>query len=94
MENVLRQELEKEEAALATNQNSSSWKRYIGLNSTTNEEKSRQACVKELDKIFLSRQQLDQTMKNNQAVTSRLSVSFKFSFQCLISYVRLSIKMN
>jgi len=79
MENVLRQELVKEESALSTNQNSNSWKRYIGLSSTTLEEKHRQACVKELHRVFLARQQLDQSLKNNLTVKLSSLIAFLIS---------------
>jgi hypothetical protein len=68
MESVIRKELEREEAELTANTNQSSWKKYIGLQSSSIEEKYRQQCVKELDKVFISRQQIDQTTKNSHAV--------------------------
>lgn len=68
MENALRKELEHEEAELLSNTNQSSWKQLIGLQRSTIEEKYRQQCVKELDKVILSRQQFDQTTKSNQTV--------------------------
>jgi optic atrophy protein 1 len=68
MENVLRKELEREESELESNTNQSSWKKLITFQRSTIEEKYRQQCVKELDRVFMSRRQLDQTMKNSQAV--------------------------
>ncbi|CAF3752972.1 unnamed protein product [Rotaria sp. Silwood1] len=72
MENVLRKELEHEESELLSNMNQSSWKKLIGFQKSTIEEKYRQQCVKELDKILISRQQLDQTIKVNQVLRSTL----------------------
>ncbi|CAF4352403.1 unnamed protein product, partial [Rotaria sp. Silwood2] len=72
MENVLRKELEHEESELLSNINQSSWKKLIGLQRSTIEEKYRQQCVKELDKVLMSRQQLDQTTKANQVLRSIL----------------------
>jgi hypothetical protein len=68
MENVLRKELEREESELLSNMNQSSWKKLIGFQRSTIEEKYRQQCVKELDRIIVSRRQLDRSMKHNQAV--------------------------
>ncbi|UJR14178.1 hypothetical protein I4U23_001173 [Adineta vaga] len=72
MENSVRNELEREELELMSNTNQSSWKRYIGLERSTIEEKHRQQCVKELDKVLTGRRQLDQTMKHNQTFQSTL----------------------
>jgi hypothetical protein len=68
MENVLQKELEREESELLANTNQSSWKKLIGLQRSTIEEKHRQQCAKELDRVVISRRQLDQSTKNNQAV--------------------------
>jgi hypothetical protein len=70
MENVLRKELEREESELVSNMNQSSWKKFIGFQRSTIEEKYRQQCVKELDRLLMSRKQLDQTIKHNQTVGS------------------------
>jgi len=70
MENVLRKELEREESELVSNMNQSSWKKFIGFQRSTIEEKYRQQCVKELDRLLISRKQLDQTTKHNQTVGS------------------------
>ncbi|CAF4266666.1 unnamed protein product, partial [Rotaria sordida] len=66
MENTLRKELEHEESELLSNINQSSWKKFIGFQRSTIEEKYRQQCIKELDKVLMSRQQLNQTTKTNQ----------------------------
>ena len=68
MENVLNGELEREQAQLISNVNAKSWKRYVGLQRSTIEEKHREQCVKELEKVLLSRRQLDQSTKKNQSV--------------------------
>ncbi len=68
MENVLRKELEREELELVSTMNQSSWKKFIGFQRSTIEEKYRQQCVKELDRLLMSRKQLDQTIKHNQTV--------------------------
>lgn len=68
MENVLQKELEREESEMLSNVKQSSWKKFIGLQTLTIEEKHRQQCAKELDKVLMSRRQLDRSMKKNQAV--------------------------
>jgi len=68
MENVIQKELEREESELLSNKNQNSWKRFIGFQRSTTEEKYRQQCAKELDRVFISRQQLDQSTKKNQSV--------------------------
>lgn len=68
MENVLNQELEREQAQLISTVSPKSWKRYIGLQRSTIEEKYREQCVKELEKVLVGRIQIDQSMKKNQAV--------------------------
>jgi optic atrophy protein 1 len=68
MENVLKTELEREESELVSTMNQSSWKKLITFQRSTVEEKYRQQCVKELDRVIMSRQQLNQSMKNNQTV--------------------------
>ncbi len=70
MENVLRKELEREESELVSNMNQSSWKKFIGFQRSTIEEKYRQQCFKELDRLLMSRKQLDQTTKHNPTVGS------------------------
>ncbi|CAF1401347.1 unnamed protein product [Adineta steineri] len=72
MENALRKELEREEAELISNTNQNSWKKYIGLQRSTIEEKYRQQCAKELDRVLMSRKQLDQTTKHNLTLRSTL----------------------
>ncbi|CAF1129489.1 unnamed protein product [Rotaria sordida] len=72
MENTLRKELEHEESELLSNINQSSWKKFIGFQRSTIEEKYRQQCIKELDKVLMSRQQLNQTTKTNQVLRSTL----------------------
>jgi hypothetical protein len=86
MENVLQKELEREESELISNVNQSSWKRFIGLQRSTIEEKYRQQCVKELDRVFMSRRQLDQSMKKNQAVGMFTVEIFEFGDVCLASF--------
>ncbi len=93
MENILQKELEREESELISNVNQSSWKRFIGLQRSTIEEKYRQQCVKELDRVFMSRRQLDQSMKKNQAV-GMFTVEIVEFGDVLFSFVRLLIKMN
>ncbi|CAF4120690.1 unnamed protein product [Rotaria magnacalcarata] len=68
MENALRKELEHEESELLLNANQNSWKTLIGFQTSTIEEKNRQQCIKELEKVLTSRQQLNQTTKSNQVV--------------------------
>ncbi|CAF0747610.1 unnamed protein product [Rotaria sp. Silwood1] len=72
MENVIRQELEQQQVELSSNKNQSSWRKFIGLQQLTIEEKYRQQCVKELEKILSTRQQFDQTTKNNYRLRSTL----------------------
>jgi hypothetical protein len=93
MENILQKELEREESELISNVNQSSWKRFIGLQRSTIEEKYRQQCVKELDRVFMSRRQLDQSMKKNQAVGIFTVEIVEFG-DVSFSFVRLLIKMN
>jgi optic atrophy protein 1 len=68
MENVIRKELEHQESELTANVNQSSWRRFIGFQQTTIEEKYRQQCAKELERILGTRQQLDRTSKKNYSV--------------------------
>ncbi|CAF3486281.1 unnamed protein product [Rotaria socialis] len=72
MENALRKELEHEESELLSNTNQNSWKTLVGFQTSTIEEKNRQQCVKELEKVLTSRQQLNQTTKANQVLRSVL----------------------
>ncbi|CAF1576630.1 unnamed protein product [Rotaria magnacalcarata] len=72
MENALRKELEHEESELLLNANQNSWKTLIGFQTSTIEEKNRQQCIKELEKVLTSRQQLNQTTKSNQVLCSVL----------------------
>ncbi|CAF4915971.1 unnamed protein product, partial [Rotaria magnacalcarata] len=51
MENALRKELEYEESELLLNANQNSWKTLIGFQTSTIEEKNRQQCIKELEKV-------------------------------------------
>jgi optic atrophy protein 1 len=69
MENVIKKELEHQQSELTSNANQSSWTRFIGFQRTTIEEKYRQQCVKELERILSSRQQLDRTNKKNSSVS-------------------------
>jgi hypothetical protein len=68
MENVIRKELENEEIKLISNSNQSTWSKLISFQRSTIEEKNRQQCVKELERVILGRQQLDKTTKNNYVV--------------------------
>jgi len=68
MENVIKQELEHQESELISSTNQGSWLTLIGFQRSSIEEKYRQQCVKELDRIIVSRRQLDRSMKHNQAV--------------------------
>ncbi|CAF2853207.1 unnamed protein product [Rotaria sp. Silwood2] len=72
MENVIRKELEHQELELSSNKNQGSWLKFIGLQQLTMEEKYRQQCVKEIEKILTTRQQLDQTAKNSYRLRSTL----------------------
>ena len=86
MENVVQQELEREESELISTTNQSSWKRYIGLQRSTIEEKHRQHCVKELEKVIVGRRQLDQSTKNNQAVGEFVFEILEIEHICLASF--------
>ena len=69
MENSVRKELEREESELIANTSQqSSWKKYVGLQRATIEERNRKQCVKELDKVLVGRKELDQSTKHNQTV--------------------------
>lgn len=68
MENVVRQELQHQESELDSKVNQSSWKKFFGLQQTTMEEKYRQHCIKELQKVLLSRQQLDRSAATHTSV--------------------------
>ncbi|CAF1291467.1 unnamed protein product [Adineta ricciae] len=73
MENSVRKELEREESELiATTSQQSSWKKYVGLQRSTIEERNRQQCVKELDRVLVGRKELDQSTKHNQTLRSTL----------------------
>ncbi|CAF0737863.1 unnamed protein product [Adineta ricciae] len=73
MENCVRKELEREESELiATTSQQSSWKKYVGLQRSTIEERNRQQCVKELDRVLVGRKELDQSTKHNQTLRSTL----------------------
>ncbi|CAF3995872.1 unnamed protein product, partial [Adineta steineri] len=72
MENVIRKELEHQESELNSNLNPSSWSKLFTFQGSTIEEKNRQQCVKELQKLLLNRQQLDKTTKHNYTFRSIL----------------------
>lgn len=91
MENVLQKELEREQAQLISNANSTSWLKYIGLQRSSIEEKHREQCVKELEKVLLSRRQIDQSMKKNQSVKMKI---FDKENVFVFSFGQVSIKMN
>lgn len=93
METILRKELEHEESELAGTKNQSSWRKFVGLQSVSIEEKYRQQCVKELEKVLMSRQQLDQTTKTNQVVGIYLLL-FLWKKCSYFSFVLILIPMN
>ena len=68
MEDVVRRELEQQESELNSKTNSDSWLRFLGLQGSSLEEKYQQQCVKELEKIIVSRRQLERTAKSNPTV--------------------------
>ena len=68
MEAIIRQELEHQELELNSKANQGAWRRLNPFQGTTLEERNRQQCVKELEKVLLGRQQLDRTTKNNYSV--------------------------
>ena len=68
MENVIKKELERQEIELISGTSDNSWWKYLGFGQTTIEQKNRQQCVKELERLLVSRQQLDRTTKNNYVV--------------------------
>jgi len=68
MENVIRKELEHQESELVSNINQSAWRRLISFQRSTIEEKYRQQCAKELERVLIGRQQLDRTTKNKYMV--------------------------
>jgi hypothetical protein len=86
MENVIQKELEREESELTSSTNQSSWKRYIGFQRSTIEEKHRQQCVKELERVLISRRQLNQSMKSNQVVGKFMFKILRFEIICLASF--------
>lgn len=73
MENALEQELVQEELQLnPIDPNSSRWKRLIGLQSRSEEQRIRLQCRKELQRVSFSRQQLDRsTTTTNYSVNRR-----------------------
>jgi len=64
MENTLRQEIEQ----LSKSQSSSSWSSFFGFQRSSIEERNRQQCAKELQRVLQARQQLDRTTKDNSIV--------------------------
>ena len=76
MENVVRQELQAQESALNSKMDQSSWKRFFGLQQTTMEEKYREQCTKELQKLLLSRQQLDRASATHTSVVGRNLIQY------------------
>lgn len=93
MENVLNKELEREQTQLIADMNPKSWKSYIGLQRSTVEERNREQCVKELEKVLMGRKQLDQSMKKNQAVRDRKN-QMRDKDHSSFSFDLLLIKMN
>ena len=75
MENVIRKELETQQLKLTSSTEESSWWKYLGMQSTTIEQKHRQQCVKELERLLLNRQQFDRTTKTNSIVRSFLPIT-------------------
>ncbi len=69
MEDVIRKELEHQQSELISNTTQNSWWKYLGFQQSTIEQKYRQQCVKELERLLLSRQQLDRRTKNNYVVS-------------------------
>ncbi len=67
MENALRNELEDQKSKLISNTNQDSWWKWFGFQQSTIEEIYRKQCAKELERLLISRQQLDQTIKNNNS---------------------------
>ncbi|CAF1432036.1 unnamed protein product [Rotaria magnacalcarata] len=72
MESTIRNELQHQESELNSNQNQSSWRKFMGFQQTTIEETYRKLCAKELERILISRQQFDQTTKNSYTFRSTL----------------------
>lgn len=90
MENVLQQQLEQ----LAKNRSISSWSSFFGFQRSSIEERNRQQCEKELERIIQARQQFDRTTKDNSIVRSnkqKLNILFLF---LLISFVQHLTTMN
>jgi hypothetical protein len=77
MENVIKQELEHQQSELISSTNQGSWLTLIGFQRSSIEEKYRQQCVKELERILIARQQLDRTTKNNYAVRENFNLEKK-----------------
>jgi hypothetical protein len=71
MANVIQHELERQERELNRTSNASTWRQFLGLQQTTAEDKHRQQCVKELQKVLLYRQQFDRTTTNHSTVGRR-----------------------
>lgn len=69
MENSIRKELEQEQMELNSNKNSNSWLSFLSFQSSSIEQKYRQQCAKELERLLLARQQLDRTTKSNSVVS-------------------------
>jgi optic atrophy protein 1 len=92
MENVIKKELEHQEFELISSTTQNSWWKFLGFQPATIEQKYRQQCVKELDRLLISRQQFDRTTKNNYVVSV---VSKNISFRhILFSFVLCLIMMN
>jgi hypothetical protein len=85
MEDVIRKELEHQESELASNTNQSSWKRLIGFQRSTIEEKYREQCAKELERVLVGRQQFDRTTKNNYVVCFNRGFD-AFNISLLVSF--------
>ena len=69
METVIQKELEYQKSKLNSNKNQHSWLKLFGLQQSTIEDIYRQQCIKELEKVLTSRQQLDKMTKNNCVVS-------------------------
>lgn len=90
MENVLRQQLEQQ---LKTNTNSS-WSSFFGFQRSSIEERNRQQCSKELERVLQARQQFDRTTKDNSVVCSTIRTNEEKNTLVLLSSVRHLIMMN
>jgi len=95
MEDVIRKELEHQKSELVANTNENSWLKFIGLQGSTIEQKYRRQCAKELERVLIYRQQLDNTAKKNYAVGLMLGIFILGSKNFVsFSFVQILIMMN